>query len=56
MRAQALSNTLWAFSKLGYEDSVLFPAVNRRVVAMLPSFSTQNLANVVRLSAFSFSV
>ena len=50
--AQALSNTMWALSKLGYEDSALFSGVNRRVLATLPNFSVQNLANIVHLTAF----
>ncbi len=39
---------MWAFSKLGCEDCALFSAINGRILATLPSFSVQNLANIVR--------
>ena len=39
---------MWAFSKLGCEDGALFAAINRRILATLPGFSVQNLANIVR--------
>jgi hypothetical protein len=44
---QALSNTVWAFSKLGQEDKALLDAVAVASVPQLSQFNAQNLANLV---------
>ena len=48
--SQALSNTVWAFSKLGEEDKALLEAVAVASVPQLSQFNAQNLANLVRLA------
>jgi hypothetical protein len=45
---QALSNTVWAFSKLGQEDKALLEAVAVASVPQLSQFNAQNLANLVK--------
>ena len=52
--AQALSNTVWALSKLEVEsrDSALLDAVAAAILPALPDFNAQNIANTVR--SFSF--
>ena len=44
---QALSNTVWAFSKLEVLDVELFSNIAREAVAKLPRFNAQNMANTV---------
>ena len=46
--AQALSNTVWAFSKLEVLDKELFGAIAREATGKLPRFNAQNIANTVR--------
>lgn len=50
-RSQALSNTVWALSKLEVEtrDSALLDAVAATILPALPDFNAQNIANTVRL-------
>ena len=48
MRAQALSNTVWAFSKLDVVDADLFARVVDQALLKLPRFNPQNIANTVR--------
>ena len=45
--AQALSNTVWAFSKLEVLDEELFGAIAREATQKLPGFNAQNIANTV---------
>ena len=47
---QALSNTVWALSKLEVEsrDSALLDAVAAAILPALPEFNAQNIANTVR--------
>ncbi len=45
---QALSNTVWAFSKLDVVDADLFARIVDQVLAKLPKFNAQNIANTVR--------
>jgi hypothetical protein len=45
--SQALSNSVWAFSKLGQEDKALLEAVAVASVPQLSQFNAQNLANLV---------
>ena len=49
IEAQALSNTVWALSKLAVEsrDSVLLDAVAVAMLPVLPEFNAQNIANTV---------
>jgi hypothetical protein len=49
MLMQALSNTVWAFSKLEVLDVELFGNIAREAVAKLPRFNAQNMANTVSL-------
>lgn len=44
---QALSNTLWAVSKLGYKDEELMHAIAGCATAKIASFNAQNIANTV---------
>lgn len=44
---QALSNTVWAFSKLEVLDAALFAAIAREATGKLPRFNAQNIANTV---------
>jgi hypothetical protein len=44
---QALSNTVWAFSKLEVLDAELFGDIAREAAAKLPRFNAQNIANTV---------
>lgn len=46
--AQALSNTVWAFSKLEVLDEELFGAIAKEATGKLPRFNAQNIANTVR--------
>jgi len=48
LSSQALSNTVWAFSKLGEDEEALLDAVAAASVPQLPEFNAQNLANLVR--------
>lgn len=50
---QALSNTIWAFSKLGQEDEALLEAVAVASVPQLSQFNAQNLANLVPLQTIT---
>ena len=54
---QALSNTVWALSKLAVEsrDSVLLDAVAAAMLPVLPEFNAQNIANTVSLPTDSSS-
>ena len=48
---QALSNTVWALSKLaapGERDEALLDAVAGAMLPALPEFNAQNVANTVR--------
>ena len=45
---QALSNTVWAFSKLEVLDEELFDAIAKEATGKLPRFNAQNIANTVR--------
>ena len=47
MLMQALSNTVWAFSKLEVLDVELFGDIAREAAAKLPRFNAQNIANTV---------
>ena len=47
--AQALSNTVWAFSKLEVLDEELFSAIAREAIEKLPGFNAQNIANTVSI-------
>jgi hypothetical protein len=44
---QALSNTVWALSKLETLDVALFTAIVEEVLQKLPKFNAQNVANTV---------
>ena len=48
VHVQALSNTVWAFSKLDVVDADLFARIVDQVLAKLPKFNAQNIANTVR--------
>ena len=44
---QALSNTVWAFSKLDVVDAELFAGIVGQVLDKMPKFNAQNIANTV---------
>ena len=46
--SQALSNTVWAFSKLECLDEALFSDALAHILLRLPHFNSQNVANTVR--------
>lgn len=48
---QALSNTVWSFSKLGHEHNQLLDTIAAVTLRKLPSFNAQNIANTVRLTS-----
>ena len=50
---QALSNTVWAFSKLECLDEALFADVLVNILQRLPQFNSQNVANTVLPFFFS---
>ncbi len=45
--AQALSNTVWAFSKLDVLDEPLFRDIITHILQRLQRFNSQNVANTV---------
>lgn len=47
---QALSNTVWALSKLDTLDEALFTAIVQQVLDKLTRFNAQNVANTVSLT------
>lgn len=49
---QALSNTVWALSKLDKLDETLFTAIVQQVLGKLTRFNAQNVANTVSTSGF----
>ncbi len=50
---QALSNTVWALSKLDTLDETLFSAIVQQVLDKLTRFNAQNVANTVSTSGSS---
>ncbi len=46
---QALSNTVWALSKLDTLDETLFTAIVKQVLDKLTRFNAQNVANTVSI-------
>ena len=50
---QALSNTVWALSKLDRLDETLFTAIVQQVLQQLTRFNAQNVANTVSTSGFN---
>ena len=52
MRAclQALSNSLWAVSKLGFVNGPFMEAIAAEVTAKIGTFNAQNIANSVRMA------
>jgi hypothetical protein len=42
---QGLSNTAWAFAKLGFSSPVLFEALAEAAVGKLDAFTAQGLSN-----------
>lgn len=45
--SQALSNTLWAMSKLGFKDTAFMHAIAGCAIAKIATFNAQNIANSV---------